>query len=132
MSRQLTESDRTILAELLRLNVPKHQVARRLGKHPSTIYRELARNSGPLGYLPEEAQGRTDIRRWVNHRTPKMSNSCVQQFVCQRLRRYWSPDQIAGRARREFRRQPERQISRQTIRARRRSERREADNEPAK
>ena len=54
------------------------------------------------------------MRRWVNRRR-KMRDSQVRQYVCQRLERYWSPDQIAGRSRREFRRQPQRQISRQTI-----------------
>jgi transposase, IS30 family len=115
MSKQLTPSDRAVLAELLQLKVPKQEIARRLHKHRSTMYRELKRNSGPVGYVPEEAQQRTDIRRWVNHRVRKMSDPQIQQYVCQRLRRYWSPDQIAGRSRREFRRQPKRQISRQTI-----------------
>jgi IS30 family transposase len=115
MSRQLTESDRAVLAELLDLNVPKTEIARRLHKHRATIYRELARNTGPVGYVFKEAQQRTDVRRWMNHPTRKMRDPQVQQYVCERLRRYWSPDQIAGRSRREFRRQARRQISRQTI-----------------
>jgi transposase, IS30 family len=115
MSRQLTESDRAVLAELLDLNVPKTEIARRLHKHRATIHRELARNTGPVGYVPKEAQQRTDIRRWVNHPVRKMRDPPVQRYVCERLRRYWSPDQIAGRSRREFRRQATRRISRQTI-----------------
>ena len=115
MSPQLTESDRAVLAELLELKLPKTEIARRLHKHRSTIYRELARNTSPIGYIPEEAQQRTDIRRWVNHRVRKMSDPQIEQYVCQRLKRYWSPDQIAGRSQREFRRQRGRQISRQTI-----------------
>ena len=115
MFHQLTESDRAVLAQLLELKVSKQEIARRLRKHRSTVYRELARNSGPVGYVPEEAQQRTDVRRWLNHRIPKMSNPCVRRYVCERLERYWSPDQIAGRSRREFRRRGERQISRQTI-----------------
>jgi IS30 family transposase len=42
------------------MNLPKNQIAGRLGKHRSTIYRELASNSGPRGYIHEEAQQRTD------------------------------------------------------------------------
>jgi IS30 family transposase len=68
-----------------------------------------------VGYIPEEAQQRTDIRRWVNHRVRKMDDPQVRHYVCERPERYWSPDQIAGRSRREFRRQPRRQISRQTV-----------------
>jgi IS30 family transposase len=114
MSQQLTESDRAVLAQLLELKVSKKEIARRLRKHRSTVYRELARNTGPVGYVPEEAQQRTVVRRWVN-RCHKMRDPKTLQYVCQRLKRFWSPDQIAGRSRRDFRRQPRRQISRQTI-----------------
>jgi IS30 family transposase len=58
MHKQFTESDRAVLAQLLALKVSKAQIAARLKKHRSAIYRELARNSGPLGYLPLEAQQR--------------------------------------------------------------------------
>ena len=62
---QLIESDRAVLAELLAMNVSKREIARRLNKHRSTIYRELARNTGPVGYIYQEAQQRTDVRRWL-------------------------------------------------------------------
>jgi IS30 family transposase len=49
MSNQLTESDRAVLAQLLELQVSKKEIARRLHKHRSTVYREVARNTGPVG-----------------------------------------------------------------------------------
>ncbi len=49
MYQQLTESDREVLAQLLELKVPKQEIVRRLHQHRSTIYRELARNTGPVG-----------------------------------------------------------------------------------
>jgi IS30 family transposase len=95
--------------------MPKREIAARLKKHRSTIYRELARNSCGWGYIPEDAQQRTDVRRWVNHRVRKMDDPVVHKYVCQGLKQYWSPDQIAGRSRLELRRHPRQQISRQTI-----------------
>jgi IS30 family transposase len=83
------------------MKTPKTEIARRLSKHRSSIHRELARNTGPRGYIPEEAQQRTDIRRWVNHRVRKMDDPPIRKYVCQGLKRYWSPDQIAGRPQRE-------------------------------
>jgi IS30 family transposase len=44
-----------------------------------------------------------------------MDHPDVHQYVAARLKNYWSPDQIAGRARRDFPRAPRRWLSRQTI-----------------
>jgi IS30 family transposase len=114
-SQQLTSEDRAVLAQLLSTNMPKGEIVRRLKKHRSTIYRELARNTCVWGYLPEDAQQRTDIRRWVNHRVRKMDELVVRRYVCQGLKQYWSPDQIAGRSQLDFRGKPRRQISQQTV-----------------
>ena len=115
MSQQFTESDRAVLAELLALKVPKQEIAARLKKHRSSIDRELARNSGPLGYIPIEAQQRAEVRRWLPRRAAKLSDPRVQEYVRRRLEQCWSPDQIAGRSRREFPRDDRQQLSRQTI-----------------
>jgi transposase, IS30 family len=116
MFKQFTESDRAVLAQLLALQVPKTEIAARLKKDRSAIYRELGRNSGPLGYLPIEAQQRAMARRrCVARRRPKLSDPRVREYVEQGLEQCWSPDQIAGRSRREFSRDQERQLSRQTI-----------------
>jgi transposase, IS30 family len=116
MHKQFTESDRAVLAQLLALKVSKAQIAARLKKHRSAIYRELARNSGPLGYLPLEAQQRAMTRRRLLPRRPrKLDNSRLREYVEQGLEQSWSPDQIAGRSRREFPRDASCQLSRQTI-----------------
>jgi IS30 family transposase len=116
MHKQFTESDRAVLAQLLALKVPKTEIAARLKKDRSAIYRELGRNSGPLGYLPIEAQQRALARRrCVPRRRLKLSDPRVREYVEQGLEQCWSPDQIAGRSRREFSRDQTRQLSRQTI-----------------
>ncbi|HSW71505.1 MAG TPA: helix-turn-helix domain-containing protein [Gammaproteobacteria bacterium] len=38
------------------------EIAQKLAKHRSTLYRELNRNSEPEGYFPKSAQSRTDDR----------------------------------------------------------------------
>ena len=115
MSKQFTESDRAVLAQLLALHLPKKEIAARLEKNRSSVCRELARNSGPLGYIPIEAQQRARARRRLPRRQAKMSDPQVRQYVGERLEQCWSPDQIAGRSQREFHRAAGRQVSRQTI-----------------
>jgi transposase, IS30 family len=116
MFKQFTESDRAVLAQLLALKVSKKEIAARLKKDRSSIYRELGRNSGPLGYLPIEAQQRAMARRRCVPRRPrKLDNPRLREYVEQGLEQSWSPDQIAGRSRRDFRRAKSHRISRQTI-----------------
>jgi IS30 family transposase len=100
---------------LLALQVPKKEIAARLKKNRSSLYRELARNSGPLGYIPIEAQQRAQVRRRLPRRAAKLNDPRVEEYVGRRLEQCWSPDQIAGRSRREFGRDAQRQLSRQTI-----------------
>jgi IS30 family transposase len=116
MPRQLTAKDRAVLAQLLDLNLKKAEIARRLGVHRGTIYRELARNKGPDGYIADEAQQRAEARQMFCHRAqPKLDQPEVREFVYKGLKERWSPDQIAGRLRREFPNRPCCQVSGQTI-----------------
>ena len=62
-----------------------------------------------------KAQRLADERRQRCRRSRKMSNPRMNQYVIRGLQQYWSPDQISGRARRDFPKQPGRQISHQTI-----------------
>ena len=94
MPHQLTESDRAVLAELLTMKYPNGRLLGDLGKHHSTIYRELARNTGPVGYIAQEAQQRTDVRRRLGRRKRKMYDPQVRKYVCRQLRQFWSPDRL--------------------------------------
>ena len=98
MSRQLTEADRAVLAQLLKQQLPKTEIAELLHVHRSTIYRELKRNTGPIGYIYQEAQQRANARRRCRARVRKMDRRKVRIFVCEALKRFWSPEQIAGRS----------------------------------
>jgi IS30 family transposase len=86
-----------------------------MGRDRSTIYRELKRNAGQRGYRPQQAQRLADERRLASRRPHKMDDADVHQYVQDRLERYWSPEQIAGRVRRDFPRGLQRWLSRKTI-----------------
>jgi transposase, IS30 family len=115
MARHLTFEERRILSRLKKKGKSNTEIAEWMGRHRSTIGRELGRNTSRRGYRPQQAQRRADERRVASRRPHKMADPEVQQYVQHRLEKYWSPDQIAGRAQRDFPRAPARWLSRQTI-----------------
>lgn len=115
MASHLTYQERQFLSRLKQKGKSNAQVAELLGRHRSTIYRELHRNAGRRGYGPRQAQRLAEERRLASRRPHHMDDPDVHQYVQERLKNYWSPDQIAGRVRRDFPRTPRRWLSRQTI-----------------
>jgi IS30 family transposase len=74
------------------------QIARCLGRHPSTISRESKRNTNCDGrYLPQVADIQARLRRRAHIRRPKIGNGRLMAHVEDKLRCRWSPQQIAGR-----------------------------------
>jgi len=112
MAIHLTFEDRRFLYRLMKSGKSNREIAKLIGKHPSTIGRELNRNTGQRGYRPKQAQRLAHERRLASRRPHKMDDPVVYQYVEQRLNQYWSPDQIAGRARNDFARKPANRLSR--------------------
>jgi len=102
--RQLTPAERYMLAALRRQGCNQSQIARALGRHRSTVCRELRRNGTRVDgrYRAFTAQERTNGRR---SRSRRNSHFTAADFalVDELLRRQWSPEQVAGRLRREGR-----------------------------
>lgn len=115
MASHLTLQDREVLYRRKKAGKSKAEMVEALGRHRSTIYRELARNSGGRGYRPKQAQGLAEERRLDCRRKSKMSHPEFKKYVTKALKKQWSPDEIAGRSKQEFRRQPACQVSHQTI-----------------
>jgi IS30 family transposase len=90
-------------------------LARRLGRAPSTLSRELNRNGGPSGYRAHRA----DRAAWQRARRAKVcklaSNHALRAIVEELLADRWSPQQIAGRLRRTYPDDEEMQVSHETI-----------------
>ena len=115
MARHLTLEERERVSQMVHAHRSQAEIARRLKRHPATISRELRRNRSPNGYWAASAQGKADARRSNRPWTCKMERPEVASYVRQRLRQRWSPDEIAGRSRDDFPRDPRRRVSRQTI-----------------
>lgn len=92
------------------------QMAAALGRHRSTVYRELKRNAaGPRSYVDAVAHTRYRKRiRWPRRR-PRQEHRALMRYVHQGLKRYWSPEQIAGRLSVDYPEDPSMRICTMTI-----------------
>lgn len=57
MASHLAFMEREVLYRMNRKGSLKSEIAEALGRHRTTIYRELARNTGGRGYRPQQARG---------------------------------------------------------------------------
>ena len=60
MAHHFTLEERELLYRLKHRGKSKAEIAELLGRHRSTIYRELERNMGQRGYRPKQAQRLAD------------------------------------------------------------------------
>jgi IS30 family transposase len=90
-------------------------IARRLGRSPSTVSREVAGNGGARRYRAVVAD-RAALKR---ARRPKPAKLAVQAELCalveSKLELRWSPQQISGWLSETFPDRPEMQVSHETI-----------------
>lgn len=97
----LTHEDRVRLAALLRAGLNQTQIAHELGKHKSTVSRELNQKgtANKSGYNIKTAQEITVHRRLTaNQRFRKIEfNKKTKNYIKRKLKQTWSPQQIAGR-----------------------------------
>lgn len=100
--KQLAYEERIILITLKQQGLPIRAIARRLGRHFSTLYRELDRNrcdGVDTAYRAFSANRRAVARRRHSRRNRHYSN-CDFILVRKLLMKKWSPEQIAGHLRR--------------------------------
>jgi transposase, IS30 family len=101
--RYLSEDERVRIADLRRAGLGVRAIAGQLGRSPSTVSRELARNSPPGGsYRPFAAQRLAAGRRARPGRGKLNADPVLRQFVAGRLEKCWSPEQISRALRAEF------------------------------
>jgi len=112
----LSLADREVIARLHAQAQSAHAIARVLGRAPSTVSRELRRNTGP-GEVYDAA--RAERRTWARARRPKpcrlAQHARLRRVVAGKLAREWSPAQFAGWLRRTYPRQPDMAVSAETI-----------------
>jgi IS30 family transposase len=99
---RITQTERQQIYRWRQEAMSKAQIAKLLGRHPSTIGRELKRNAKADNYRPGQAQ------RWARQRarrqgSRKLTESMKEEIERELTGRQWSPEIISQRARKEGR-----------------------------
>jgi IS30 family transposase len=130
-SRNLYLAEREHIAQSLGADKSIRQIAKELGRHPSTVLRELRKNmhhqqyrrrSGtgfparpPWNYSPHQAQLRADKNASRPKQAKLAANPRLREQVQDRLEHKYSPEQIARRLVIDFPDDAEMRVSHETI-----------------
>ena len=111
----LTLAEREEISRGIASDLSLRAIAARLGRSPSTISREINRNGGLKRYRASQA----DQAAWDRAHRPKpcklVMNRALAQIVANKLRRDWSPEQIAGWLKHAYPNDESCQVSHETI-----------------
>jgi len=120
--RQLTRDERHQITHLHQAGHKPAEIGRRLGRHRGTIGRELQRNRDPMdgyhgGWAQEQAEDRRSsaCSRCKLDPMPKGGLTPLGKYVRDKLKQRWSPEQIAGRLRKEHPKDVSMWVSHETI-----------------
>lgn len=104
-------SDRIQIEACLASGLKISEIAKNLGLHKTTIYREIKRNKNFDRYGALEADERASIRVQSCRRSYKLKGMLLQ-FTLSKLKVGWTPDQVSNRLKQES---SQYRISQQTI-----------------
>lgn len=94
--KHLTTFERARIETLYEQGISIRNIAKKLERSPSTISRELKRNSQKGSYKSEHAQDNYNERRNNCGRIGKWSPE-LAEIINEKLELTWSPEQIVGR-----------------------------------
>ena len=114
--KKITAAERDLIALLKGRGKSNKEIARQLGKHPTSIGREISRNQFKgRYYVAIHAQAKTDQRKILARKRHPLKNKNVFDYVTKKLRRGWSPEVVAGPLNKRYQGDPYRHICHETI-----------------
>src|SRR5690348_1120501 len=109
--RYLSVAEREEIAVGLAAGESQAVIAARLGRSPSTVSREVRRNSrGRKAYRALAAQGQAQHRARRPKTAKLAGNAELREQVAAKLEEHWSPEQVSAWLRRQFPDRPEMRV----------------------
>ena len=103
MAQRLSSDERARIEAMSAAGVSVEETARRLGRHRSTVYRELGRNGVVGGYDAQAAQAAAEARAARPKEPELAASSKLAAAVTERLEMGWSPQAVCADLRAEGR-----------------------------
>ena len=101
--RQLNEHDQVLIEVFLDEGKSQYEIAGLLKVDKSTICREIQKRGGILrGYTADFAQNDYEVAKKNCGIRSKIETHPVGSFVIEKIKQGWSPEQIAGRLKKEI------------------------------
>jgi transposase, IS30 family len=113
--RYLSLQNRLAIADGLLTGQSLTRIAAGIGKHPSTVSREIAGRSIDGVYLPYRADQRAAADRARPKQSKLVTNQTLREAVTDGLSRRYSPEQISHRLRKDFPDDESMRVSHETI-----------------
>lgn len=114
-SRQLTLGEREEISRGLAAGLNAAQIAAQLGRHRSTVIREIARNGGYEHYRANCAEEAAWERAKRSKPCRLAQHGWLRRTVARKLAANWSPEQISSWLKKRYPKDPGRQVSHETI-----------------
>lgn len=102
--KQLSVEEREVIQVGLWAKESVRAIAKRLGRSPSSVSREITRNL-PVSrrlYTPRLAHEKALQKRTSRGRHDRLKNNRIRCYVKKHLKKRWSPEQVAGRMMRDI------------------------------
>jgi len=103
--KHLEDSERDEIAVMLAQGLSKKEIALFLNRHPSTVGREIKRNGSSkinTRYRANRAQQRALKRKIESRQKVRLKNDVIRDYVLHKLTVGYTPEQIAGRIRKDL------------------------------
>lgn len=98
--KHLDADERETIGIMLAQGKSLRKIGKAVGRTHTTIGREIEVNGPPIRkgyYRAHKAQIRASIRNVESHKRVRLKNQQIREYVAEKIKLGWSPEQIAGR-----------------------------------